>query len=334
MKRSTMFMPALVLLASCALPPDGSPEWMSRPHADHPAERYMVGVATAQDCQAAIDAAYGRLAQQVEVDVRSTEFRRYQAQTEPAREMLGYRSTVELVTDATLMGAELVGTHTLDSGGCAARVVLDLQRAVRLYADEIARLDRRITQDRGSAETAESLWERYTSTMSGLRTALRRDRLAMTRRTLVIRTGAPDAPPVDSLSADLIDRAMELRESFSCSIVPVGDVPALLLDRATAVMEDHGIPMRPGGEGSVHLRIGLSLEPAITRDPRWWQSRWRLNLSIVDGTRGGAIRSVSRTGEAYGLDKTGAIDRSHEAAADSLAEAMDTILQPPGNVAN
>lgn len=323
----------LFLLVACTPALTGQPRWVHQPQLGYPADRYLVGSATGETCDDAVDLAIARIAQQIEVRVNASEQRRslYNAiNAASGAESTEIETDVRLTTDATLLGVEIVESLPLPNGSCAARAVLDFDRSIALYDAAIAQRESSIGTALNRAGTARSPWMEFVSVSEAMRIAIERDVLAMTRGVLASR-GGRNAQTDPNVAPALIDRYESLRDQISLSVVRVGGCPESLVEAAESVLVERGLPLERDHPGSIQLRVSWFAEVEQTYDPRWWACKWRLSVTLIDADRNETIASHSPAAStAYGLSREAAITQSQSDAATPLANAIEIVLQRPG----
>jgi len=336
MKRRGLAIPILLLAfvtTACAPKLTGKPRWVNEPHRDYPADRFLVGVATGETCEQAVDLAIARIAQQIEVRVNATEQRRSlinTMNTVGSADSNTLETHVSLTTDATLLGIEIIETLPLPSGSCAARAALDIDRSITLYDAAINQKEREIESTLRSADLPDSAWIEYVHVSSAFRLAINRDVLAMTRGGIASR-GDRDPAPVGLLAPGLIDRYTALRDALSLSVVRIGDCPPGLITAAEECLTRCGLPIERDHPGAIQLRIGWQARPEQTYDPAWWVCRWRMTVTLYDAEQGVTIASHSPPeAAAYGLGRQAAIEESQSDAAAMIDQAIDIVLHRPG----
>jgi uncharacterized protein (TIGR02722 family) len=330
-----LFIPIALALASCAQNRSSQPDWVNEPHADYPADRFLVGVATGQTCDEAVDRAIARIAQQIEVRVNASEQRRSLVNSVESLgdpESFTFQTEVHLVTDTTLLGVEVVETLARSSGSCTARVALDITRSINLYDEAIEQRQVSVRSSLERADEADSQWLEFIATAEALRVAIDRDVLAIARGVLASRLGQQQ-PSLTMIVPMLIDRYESLREQISISVVPIGDCPAQFIDAARNKLSQQDLPLEPDYFGLLQIRIGWEAKTEQTYDPRWWSSRWRLSVTLYDAERGVTIANqIPQTGSAYGLTEDDAQQQALSDAAGSLVDAIAKLIDQPGGL--
>ena len=295
-----------------------------------------MGVATGETCDDAVDRAIARIAQQIEVRVNATEQRRslYNAvNAVGGAESTSLESEVHLVTDATLLGVEIVETLPLPNGSCAARAALEIDRSIALYDGAIEQRDSEIGASLARADGADTPWAEFVAVAQAMSLALDRDILAMTRGVLAAR-GARAHRAVSLAAPGLIGRYEALRAMISLSVVPIGACPPEFVTSAESALTRRGLPVERDHPGAIQLRIGWQALAEQTYDPRWWACRWRLSVTLYDAGQGETIASRTPGGAAYGLGKEAAVDQSQSDAGSALTESVDIVLRRPGASSN
>ena len=325
--------------AGCASQPTGTPRWINSPHTDYPADRFLVGVASGETCDEAVDRAIARLSQQIEVRVNATEQRRSlvgaaalfgESEAPGDSDSFTFETEIRLVTDVMLLGVEIVETRPLTSGSCAARAVLEIDRSIILYDDAVAHRDEVIAAALVRADSARSQWVEYLAVSEALREAFKRDMLAIARSVLVARLKRGQTPPV-MVAPTLVNRYEALRDEIDFSVVPIGDCPDVFIDVARTILAQRDLPLEPDYFGSLQIRIGWQAQTAQTYDPRWWATRWRISVTLYDAQGGETIAGAPpRSGSAYGLSERAAYETALTDGVTALTESIAGVLELPG----
>ncbi len=322
----------LAVLTGCAAPSNQQPAWLTHPHDEYPADRYMVGVATGKNYDDAMDRAIARIAQQIEVQVSATEQRRSLSRAFGSiggGELLEFESAVNLGSDATLIGIEVVEVHRDRDRSCTALAVLDLDRAIPEYTFKVLLQDQMIRIAKDRSRLTDTPWSEFINAAAAMRAAIERDQLAMALGVLESRRGSPRRTPV-LLSPPLITKYEALRESVSIAVVPVGPCPDSFIREAEASMARLHIPVEQDHAGDIQIRIGWQAETEQTYDPNWWVCHWQLRVSLYDAPRNVTIaRFDPAGGDAYGLGEDAANQEALDQAAVWIEPAIARVLDHP-----
>ncbi len=333
--RIILLLAVALMPISCAPANRSQPKWVSQPHTDYPADRYLVGVATGENCDDAVDRAIARLSQQVEVEVTAMETHRRlinEISSFDASSLILFDTRINLESNTTLLGVEIVETRPLGRGSCAARAVLEIDRSLALYEEAITQRSASIRSMQLSADRADREWNEFIAVASALRLSIEHDQLAMTQRVIAGRAGR-ELLLVDLRSPEFLERYSALLETISISAVPVGDCPPMLIDRAESALTEHDIPVERDFPGSIQLRIGWSEETKQTFDPRWWSCRWRISVTLYDAVRGETLAtSAPQAVFSYGLSNDAALEAAIEEASDAIGSAVGIVLRNPNDL--
>lgn len=323
-----------VVLAGCAPRRGVQPGWISEPHAEFPADRFMVGVASGESCDEAIDRAIARISQQIEVRVNATEQRHSLMNSVASLGSSGsftFESDVHLASETTLLGVEIVETRPLSSGSCAARAVLNIDRSIVLYDEAIGLAQAAIRSSLDRADGVETRWQEFIAVSEALHEAIDLDVLVIARSVLASRASRAQ-PPMTLVVPTLVDRYDSLRKQISISVVPIGDCPIVFIDAARANLSGLDLPLKPDYFGLLQIRIGWQISTERTFDPRWWSSRWRLSVTLYDSQlRVTIASSTPQEGSAYGLSEDAAHEQALLDAVIMLEDMMVRLIEIPGS---
>jgi hypothetical protein len=308
--RSAALWGGLVLLA-CA---GGGPEWLDGSPEAYPRDRYLVGVGSGTDLDAARDRARAEIARSLEVHVEDEVLDRTES-TSLAEGDPSVRTVVEQVSieTRTTTEADLEGVRIAElwsdpaTQQVYALAVLDRESAGRVLLLEMAECDTEVEGHLADARVEVDSLTRVRALVQAVRASRERDVFASRARVVVAQEGVSDERGrTAELERELLRAISDVRFAVRAREVYLpggqyrGELTGLrsgIADRLTGmgfqVEEERGRAEKARAP-TVRVRCNLGLEPVERGNPDWKHFQWDGSCEVVGSN--GVLVSAARSG--------------------------------------
>jgi len=292
----------------------GGPEWLDGSADAYPRDRYLIGVGSGPEIDAARDRARAEIARSFEVHVEDEVRDRIESTTDPARapaaRVVVEQITIETrtTTEADLEGVRIAELWT-DPGTqqAWALAVLDRQSAGRAFRIEMAALDAEVERRLGDARAEEAPLARVRALVRAVRASQAWDVLAARARVVGSPTGPSEGEGrTAQVEGELLRAVSQVRFSVRAREVYLpsgqyrGELTGLrsgIADRLTEMgfhVEESRGRATHASEQTVRVRCNLGLEPVERGNPDWKHFRWDGSCEVAESS--GVLASAAESG--------------------------------------
>jgi hypothetical protein len=324
---------AALLAAGCASTPRVSssrPQWIDGDSADFPRSRYITGVGSADDDNAAVERARGEVAKVFSADVSvvtvsaETEANSTQNGKENHSWSNDVAQKVRSATQKVLEDVTIVARWKDPTGRCYALAALPKAEALQSIEEKSTEIDTEAAQYKAALASAADPFERAKAAAKLL--ALSKAHASLSADSRVLGGGALQG---SFDGAAMLTQATQALAALDVLVAVTGDGADEVQTAVVSGLNAAGLAAKSGSAGdkadlSAVAKVSVSEQAA--GDPRWKRSRAAATVILSDGRNGKIFSTFDVTAREDAVDPGEARRRSLAALSKTAAEKVTAAI--------